>query len=259
MRFMNLSDMIITEVVAFNRINVSKGTIIKRKNRPQWAIAIKTSGKTVYNINGKQYLSDSSHICFLPQGAVYSFECIQPGECLVIEFKCMLETKEIISIETNNINEIIKQFNISEKDSVSKPNGWKLQAFASIYTIISSLINEPKHNSNPYFEMISPAIKYISDNYQMTNITNDFLASLCSVSTVYFRKLFFRCYGISPIAYINNIRIEKAKELLVGDYQSIESISYSVGYSSVYHFSKMFKKKVGVSPSEYAKTEYLKN
>jgi len=56
-----------------------------------------------------------------------------------------------------------------------------------------------------------------------------------------------------PIAYLNHIRIEKAKELLLGDYQSIEQVSLAVGYNSIYHFSKIFKQKTGVCPSQYCK------
>jgi phosphoglycerol transferase MdoB-like AlkP superfamily enzyme len=49
-------------------------------------------------------------------------------------------------------------------------------------------------------------------------------------------------------------RLNKAKAILLSDYETIEQVSISVGYNSIYHFSKMFKKYVGINPSEYAKT-----
>ena len=93
-------------------------------------------------------------------------------------------------------------------------------------------------------------MEYIEKNYK-TNIKNDELASLCRLSVVYFRKLFTEVTGTSPIAYIQETRIKKAKEMLKSDYNSIAEISKSLGYSNIYHFSREFKKHVGIPPSKY--------
>ena len=53
--------------------------------------------------------------------------------------------------------------------------------------------------------------------------------------------------------YLHNFRIQKAKAILRSDYESIEQVARSVGYNSIYHFSKMFKEYTGKSPTEYAK------
>ena len=80
------------------------------------------------------------------------------------------------------------------------------------------------------------------------------LAALCGISTVYFRKTFETVFGVSPIRYLHDLRIGKAKAILSGDYDSIRQVAESTGYSSVYHFSKMFKLYTGQSPSTYAKS-----
>jgi YesN/AraC family two-component response regulator len=59
--------------------------------------------------------------------------------------------------------------------------------------------------------------------------------------------------GISPISYVYELRIKKAKEMLKSDYSSIADIAQSLGYLSIYDFSKAFKKYTGVSPLKYAK------
>ena len=89
--------------------------------------------------------------------------------------------------------------------------------------------------------------------YFDSTITNNVLSNLCEMSTVYFRKNFENTYGIPPIKYLHNFRINKAKAILHSDYESIEQVALSVGYNSIYHFSKMFKIYTGKSPSEYAK------
>ncbi len=96
-----------------------------------------------------------------------------------------------------------------------------------------------------------PAVEYIHANYG-ANISNDSLAALTGLSTAYFRQLFKEAYGTSPIEYVKQLKIKKAKEMLRGDFGSITDIATSLGYMSIYDFSRDFKKHTGVSPSIYA-------
>ena len=57
--------------------------------------------------------------------------------------------------------------------------------------------------------------------------------------------------GTSPISYVHELRIKKAKEMLKSDYGSITDIAQSLGYLNIYDFSRTFKKYVGISPSKY--------
>ena len=95
-----------------------------------------------------------------------------------------------------------------------------------------------------------PAVTYILNNFTKP-IKNDELAEICQISTIYFRKLFFEVYGTSPIKYIHNLRIRRAKEILRSDYTSISDVAFSLGYNNIYEFSKDFKKHTGVSPTKF--------
>ena len=71
------------------------------------------------------------------------------------------------------------------------------------------------------------------------------------MSSVYFRKMFTQIMGGSPIAYVKQFRIEKAKEMLKSDYGTLTDIASMLGYASLYDFSRDFKKQTGVPPSKY--------
>ena len=62
---------------------------------------------------------------------------------------------------------------------------------------------------------------------------------------------FKKYYDVSPIQYLLRIRIEKAKELLEETNQKVGDIASSVGFSAQQRFNDIFKKNLGVSPSEY--------
>jgi AraC-like DNA-binding protein len=66
-----------------------------------------------------------------------------------------------------------------------------------------------------------------------------------------FRQAFKKSTGLSPNQYYLNIRLNKAKELLSATSLNINEIAYHTGFESIFYFSKLFKKKNGISPKDY--------
>ena len=65
-------------------------------------------------------------------------------------------------------------------------------------------------------------------------------------------KLFKQTVGLSPMQYLMQLRLERAKTLLDSKW-TVEQIASSVGFSDPLHFSKQFRRKYGLSPSAYRK------
>jgi AraC-like DNA-binding protein len=86
-----------------------------------------------------------------------------------------------------------------------------------------------------------------------SEITLAELADLVHFHPNYFIRFFKKYFGTSPLKYVSNVRIERAKELLKTTALSITEISEQLGYSSAYHFSARFKEAVGYSPRSYRK------
>jgi len=84
------------------------------------------------------------------------------------------------------------------------------------------------------------------------------LATIISqaISAMWVLNFLFRKKAIVALK-LNNIRINKAKSILLSDYESISQVAESVGYNSIYNFSKMFKQYTGKGPTEYKKTSRL--
>jgi AraC-like DNA-binding protein len=77
------------------------------------------------------------------------------------------------------------------------------------------------------------------------------LAADSGLSRSRFYEVFKDCSGVSPYQYHLQLRMSRAKELLRGSALSIKEIAAVLRFSSVYQFSRIFKKKMGVSPSQY--------
>jgi len=77
------------------------------------------------------------------------------------------------------------------------------------------------------------------------------VAKAVNTSTFYFCKLFKRATGLTFTDYLARVRIEKAKTLLLDRNRRVSEVAYDVGFQSLTHFNRVFKKIVGRSPSSY--------
>ena len=247
-----LSHLIITKVYSISNLYSPQNTRMHRTNRQRWSVVIKYEGETTYTSNGKTFLSDINHIVVLPKSCSYDWHCSKAGHYFSIEFECNDTYCEPISFAVKNGEKILKLFRDLEFKRNLKKDAAELESIRDLYTIIISLMQAEHERYVPGAKQkkIAPAVEFISQHYN-EKMTNDSLAGLTGMSTVYFRKLFSEVMGVPPIDYVHKIRIEKAKEMLKSDYVSLSDMALSLGYPNLYDFSRTFKKHTGLSPSKY--------
>lgn len=101
--------------------------------------------------------------------------------------------------------------------------------------------------------IVEQMVNYFEDHYS-EKISLDQIAENMYLSPFYISKIFKSETGDTPIRHLINIRLEKARELLEKGWGgSIQEVAASVGYDDAYHFSKLFKKHFGMSPSQVKK------
>lgn len=104
-----------------------------------------------------------------------------------------------------------------------------------------------------YAEMIAHARTLIREGVE-EKITAQDIAAALGASYSNFRKLFKEYTGVSPAAYQQALRLQRAKELLSTTDMSIKEIAYRLHFDSPDYFSSKFKAKVGVKPSNFRET-----
>ncbi|MBR3847726.1 MAG: helix-turn-helix transcriptional regulator [Oscillospiraceae bacterium] len=250
-----LSKLIIKRVfAAATTIHTEKNTRARRENRGNWAIIIKDEGETVYTSNGRKIITNKDNIIILPKGCSYEWVCIESAHCAIIEFESDLTCEELLHFPVKDGEKILNMFREVEYKQLIKKPMYEIESIRDCYSIILKLISssEKKYSTNAKQKKILPAVEYIAKHYN-ERLTNETLAGICGLSTVYFRKLFTDIFGISPMTYIQGIRIKKAKEMLRSDFGSISDVAQSLGYTSIYDFSRAFKKHTGMAPMKYTK------
>ena len=110
-----------------------------------------------------------------------------------------------------------------------------------------------KHIDKKYWpSFLKDVHKYIKNNYTR-KLCLDETAKVSCLSKHHFCRVFKTLTGQTFIEYVNNMRIEKAKELLRKSLLSITDICFKVGFDSISNFNRTFKKISGMAPSEYRK------
>lgn len=249
-----LTDLIINKVISVSNIYTEKGNGTKRFNRPLWAITLKYEGETVYENNGKTYVSNCNNVTILPKGCNYEWNCKKSGKFYIIEFDCDCIFDTIFSIPVSNYEKILQLFKSCEYKRTLKNPVYKIAMLKDVYDILFTILSplpDDDYKAKSKRKKIEPALEFIAKNYNK-KIRNDELSKISGISTVYFRKIFTAVLGVSPITYIHQIRIKKAKEILKSDYGLLSEVAISLGYNDLYDFSRTFKKHVGIPPIEYA-------
>lgn len=101
-------------------------------------------------------------------------------------------------------------------------------------------------------EALIKAISYIRHQYK-SEITITDVAEQAGIGERYLRKLFAQHLNLSPLDYLNQIRVNKSIELLRNTEMSIKEICFACGFNSPQYFSRVFKQQMGVTPREVTK------
>ena len=100
--------------------------------------------------------------------------------------------------------------------------------------------------------MIFRSLDYISDHY-MDDIKIEDLAKTCHISETHFRRVFTSYMKVSPLEYINTVRIRTACEFLQKTDDSIADIAGKCGFTTNSTFNRNFRQMMGMTPAEWRK------
>ena len=123
-----------------------------------------------------------------------------------------------------------------------------LTIFAQHLSMVSNQVFIQRENSEP--PAIARARAYIHE-HQTEDLSLGRVAKAVNMSSYYFCKMFKKVTGINFTDYVARVRIEKSKNLLLNPNLRVSEIAFEVGFQSLTHFNRVFKKILGQSPTGY--------
>lgn len=123
-----------------------------------------------------------------------------------------------------------------------------LTIFAQHLSMLSNQVLVQHENAEP--PVIRRAKEFIHE-HQAEEISLGQVARAVNTSTFYFCKMFKKMTGINFTDYLSRVRIEKSKNLLLNPNLRVSEIAFEVGFQSLTHFNRVFKKVLGQTPTAY--------
>ncbi len=180
-------------------------------------------------------------------------------------YYCLIIDKEFCKnlgffIDEQHICNVIKDKEIFEKihkikDELANKREFYVPAITStVIEILTELyrkyqFTKSKYTKNKNIEMVKSGISYIKKHFDKQPSVDN-IANHVGYSKYYFCRCFKEITGYTVNSYINSVKIEHAKEMLLNRKISISEVSEACGFSDISYFTKIFKKYAGVLPSK---------
>lgn len=157
------------------------------------------------------------------------------------------EVRQQMENEVNNLDycQFAMELSVMDWENIQK---W---AYDTMEYILKALRTSRSARKS---DAVKEALVYMHDNYNK-ELSLDEISNYVGVTPQHFSKIFKEETGKNYVDWLNGLRLEKAKEYLVEGNHTIKEICYLVGYNDPNYFSRLFKKRVGKSPTEFQKND----
>ena len=233
-----------------------------RISHPTWVIYVVSSGQFVCTLNGKNETVTAGDTFWIPPDTVVE-RCVL--ERLRVHYINVVLTKRDFPLpagkvtfeNADRLHHTLQLMKATDKMPVSMRNEYLNHCINDILLLYyyekCVLLNGKSKVAD---ETVLQTIEYLKQNYR-NKIQIGELAAQFGISPSGLVKKFRHTTGVPPQRHLINIRIQKAKRLLVDTSMTITEISERTGFENGYYFSKAFRKETGLTPSEYRKTYVL--
>lgn len=224
------------------------------------------SGSLYMKINGYEFIAEKNDLLLLPKNTLQSRRIlVEPLDHHWVHFNCPLDQHGLDLVDTisfpnkvslSNPNKAIELLNSLIAYNHKKDLNSRLKKIEYTTELLLFFFNNCKEinsvDTDKIFNQLTNVRLFIHDHLNMPLKIED-LAKQMHIHPNYFNTLFKKYFGIPPTQYINRLKIQRAKELLIATDQSISEISNNLGYKDMFYFSRLFKKILGTSPSNFRK------
>lgn len=188
-------------------------------------------------------------------GSIEGYSCdemlLALGQMSLILVRTLKSQLEVAHMQEAGIHADIRELDsvIRGSETMDEIRRWLLDYFKSCVEAIRA------RKYNRYSEVINSIHKYIAENYNDSGLSVERIADFVSLSPNYMRILFKDHTGMSISHYLNELRFQKAAELLLCTSYPASRIAGMVGFQEGGYFYSAFKSTFGMSPDEYRKSK----
>ncbi len=211
-------------------------------------------GKTEYKFDGYSFTAYPQKFIYLAKDSRYEMHILEKSKFICVDFDfCKLSSPQKSAAFKCNASDMKNQFQKTLHLWNNKGLCYLPQIFSYAYNIYTEAVKSENKFYSQSSLLVSDITAYILSNYTSPDFTVEDISKQFKISSVHLRRLFNQTLCTSPIKYINNLKLDKAKNMLKISNYSIAETAQSSGFADPYYFSRFFKKETGMTPLEYKK------
>ena len=229
-----------------------------------WEITFVDNGKLHTTINGQEYTLSSNQLIIYGPGQ-YHKQQTQNESCsyltIIFDLNIREKYKKAITDRVFDIDYEMRKSIEAFVQSNDFNHAYDVDMMIiSVEKLIVDLLRSTSksHHKNAGTpmqqkfenELLNEILLYINENIY-TSFNVEELCETFAISRSSLQSLFRNLLNIAPKEYISNLKLEKSKMLIKESKYSISEIASILGFSSIHYFSRRFKQKFGISPTEY--------
>ena len=280
----NKKEILVSRIVTVLYLENSSDFVFGGESHDFWEYNYIDKGQMVVTVDGNEYLLKSGEMVFFKPNEFHSLEArgLSAPNHTVVSFVCNSDAmkyfrNKIIALNSQErkllsillreglsayrpINSKPPIMGMEEKENA--PIGAVQMTFNLLEEFLITLLRRSESGisigtrliSPMYDERVPDRIKEVA-RYMEQNISENLtvlqIAKRFSLSESALKKMFSSDVGCGVTDFFNSMKIEKAKEYIRENEKNFTQVSEELGFSSIHYFSRLFKKKTGMTPTEY--------
>jgi len=239
---------------------------IKRYDMNSVFLMITIAGEGELLYRGRQYRLSPHSVMLIDTRIYHEYHALEEGWTFkYIHFQGGMSASyytyidshlgSVFQVQQNLFREIEEHLDAILQETGKTINLDYADVSSRIYTILTLFLSHRNMDTNSEKSNVALqlALAYITGNYHQKISTNE-IAAAAYLSRSYLSELFKKTYGIGPHEYLTMYRLSQAKKQLLHTKNSIAQIAVQTGFRDIYMFSRVFRKMIGTTPSEYRKS-----
>lgn len=223
-------------------------TSIRTRNKGCCVLSCRISGSAIFYTNGTKINVNTGDVLFIPRGQSYT-QGTSGEEIIYIHIEVFGNyNHEFQHIVPDNSEEICELFKQIADIWNERGENYRFKCISLLYSLIaktSVMLRKTKK------DFLSESVRYINEQFSLNGFSLDDACEKSNVSRAYFNRVFKKEYNMTPVEYINKLKIDKAKFLLLNGAYTNEEVASLCGFSDVKYFYTVFKKLTGTTAFKY--------
>lgn len=243
-----------------------KSFTLEQDTYPEWSVFCVEEGEFAFEVMNIKGVAGVGDLIFCPPGIPLQREAKTPLNFHFFRFQFFdsqwSEDIQPGSIKVKDTVRLHSTYTYLRKyayEQSKQITAWKEHLLRDILQLIRMeneralfAMEEVHYNDSLIYDIVLFIRKHAFSHIQIKDIAKTF-----GLSSVQLTRRFVRSFHLTPIDYLTTIRVRKARELLLSTDDTLEVIAEQSGISNGFYLSRVFKQRMGMSPSEYRKTHWI--